>query len=178
MLTLKVDEIPEEGLDLVWREERDSLLNYFKKLSATDIDFETSLQSDVKIRKVSQAVLIRGKIQTDLRLRCVRCLKEFSYPLSSPIELILYPLEDGVSTDEKELDKTEMESNYFEGGEIHLSEIACEQIFLEIPYQPLCHEACKGLCPECGKDLNLSSCECVKGELTSGFSVLQKLKLG
>ena len=46
---------------------------------------------------------------------------------------------------------------FFEGGEIHLSEIACEQIFLEIPYQPLCQEDCKGLCPQCGRDLNLSS---------------------
>ncbi len=70
-----------------------------------------------------------------------------------------------------------MESIFFEGGEIHLSEIACEQIFLEIPYQPLCREDCKGLCPQCGRDLNLSPCDCVREEWGSGFTALQKMKL-
>jgi len=73
--------------------------------------------------------------------------------------------------------KKEMESSFFEGGELHLSEIACEQIFLEIPYQPLCHEECKGLCPGCGKDLNLLSCECIRDEGSSSFSILKQLKL-
>ncbi len=70
-----------------------------------------------------------------------------------------------------------MESNFFEGGEIHLSEVACEQIFLEIPYQPLCSENCKGLCPQCGQDRNLSPCGCNQEDWEAGFSVLRKLKL-
>jgi len=107
----------------------------------------------------------------------VRGLKEFSCPLSSNFELNLHPLKESYFEEETELDVDEMESNFFEGGEIHLSEIACEQIFLEIPYQPLCNEECKGLCPVCGKDLNFSSCECAKEEFVSGFSVLKKLKI-
>jgi uncharacterized protein len=177
MLTLKLDEIPEEGLDLKWQEERASLLAYLKDLSKIDFDFESPLQSEVKIKKAGQSVLITGKVQTILRLQCVRCLKEFFYPLSSIFELTLHPLKEAPSEEEVELGSEEMESSFFEGGEIHLSEVACEQIFLEIPYQPICQEDCKGLCSMCGKDLNLSSCECVKGEISSGFSVLQKLKL-
>jgi uncharacterized protein len=104
-------------------------------------------------------------------------LKEFSYPLSSTFELTLHPMKELPSEEEIELGSEEIESSFFEGGEVHLSEIACEQIFLEIPYQPLCQEGCKGLCPKCGKDLNLSSCECVKEEFQTGFSALRKLKL-
>jgi uncharacterized protein len=177
MYTLKFDEIPEEGLDLTWKEERASLLAYLKDLSRIDFDFETPLHSEVRIKKAGRLVLIRGKVQTELRLQCVRCLKEFLYPLFTTFELTLQPLKEAPSEEETELGSEEMELNFFEGGEIHLSEIACEQIFLEIPYQPLCQEECKGLCPICGKDLNLSACECVKEELTSGFSVLKKLKL-
>jgi len=177
MFTLKVDEIPEEGLDLTWKEEKASLLAYLKGLSRIDFDFETPLQAEVKIRKAGRLVLISGKVQTNLRLQCVRCLKEFPYPLSTTFELTLQALKEAPSEEETELGSEEMESNFFEGGEVHLSEIACEQIFLEIPYQPLCQEGCKGLCPICGKDLNLSACECVKEELTSGFSALKKLKL-
>jgi len=177
MFALKLDEIPEEGLDLQWKEERTSLLAYLKGLSRIDFDFETPLQSEVKIRKAGRSVLMTGKVQTTLRLQCVRCLKEFSHTLSTTFELTLHPLKEAPSEEETELGSEEMESSFFEGGEIHLSEIACEQIFLEIPYQPVCQEGCKGLCSICGKDLNLSSCECVKEELGSGFSALKNLKL-
>jgi uncharacterized protein len=177
MLTLKLDEIPEEGLDLKWDEEVSSLSTYLKDLSNIDFDFETPLQSEVKIKRAGRSVLITGKVQTALRLQCVRCLKELSYPLSCAFELTLHPLKEAPSEEETELGSEEMESSFFEGGELHLSEIACEQIFLEIPYQPLCQQGCKGLCPVCGKDLNLSPCECVKEEWTSGFSALKNLKL-
>ncbi len=177
MFALKLDEIPEEGLDLKWKEERDSLLAYLEGLSRIDFDFETPLQSEVKIKKVGRSVLITGKVQTTLRLQCVRCLKEFFYPLSTTFDLTLHPLKEAPSEEETELVSEEMESSFFEEGEIHLSEIACEQVFLEIPYQPLCQEGCKGLCPTCGKDLNLSSCDCVREEFATGFSALKKLKL-
>lgn len=177
MLTLKLDEIPEEGLNLKWSEERASLLAYLKDLSKVDFDFETPLQSEVKVQKAGQSVLITGKVQTNLRLQCVRCLKEFTYPLTNDFDLTLHSLKEAPSEEEIELGREEMESSFFEGEEIHLSEIACEQVFLEIPYQPLCQEGCKGLCSICGKDLNLSPCECVKQEFPSGFSALKKLKL-
>ncbi len=177
MFTLKLDEIPDEGLDLQWTEERPSLQAYLKNFSQIDFDFETPLLSEVRIWKANQSVLMKGKVGTHLRLQCVRCLKEFSYPLSSTFELTLYPSEKDSFAEETELETGEMESSFFEGGEIHLSEIACEQIFLEIPYQPLCREDCKGICPVCGKDRNLSSCECAKEEFITGFSVLKKLKI-
>jgi uncharacterized protein len=177
MFTVKLDEIPEEGLDLKWEEERTSLLAYMKDLSRIDFDFETPLEAEVKIKRTGRSILITGEVRTTLRLQCVRCLKEFSHPLSATFDLTLHPLREAPSEEEVELGSDEMELSFFEGGEIHLSEIACEQIFLEIPYQPLCQEGCKGLCPTCGKDLNLSSCQCVKEEFPSGFSGLKKLKL-
>jgi uncharacterized protein len=177
MLVLKLDEIPPEGLNLNWTEERSSLLSYLENLSQIDFDFETPLQSEVRVWKAGQLVFIKGKIHTDLQLQCVRCLKEFSFPISSAFELTLHPLKETPSSEEKELSEEDMASNFYEGGEIHLSEIACEQIFLEIPYKPLCHEDCKGLCPICGKDLNLTSCTCAKEEFVSRFSALEKLKL-
>lgn len=177
MLTVKLDEIPDEELDLEWTEEKASLLAYLERLSEIDFDFEAPPQSHVKISKVGQSIFIKGSVQTHLRLQCVRCLKEFSYPLSSTFELTLHPSKSEALGEETELDEEDMESNFFEEGEIHLSEIVCEQIFLEIPCQPVCEEKCKGLCPVCGTDLNLASCGCVKREFESGFITLGKLKL-
>jgi uncharacterized protein len=177
MRTLKIDEIPEEGLDLEWKEDRVSLLAYLKELSRIDFDFESPLHAEVKVRKTGPTLLLTGSVDTILQLQCVRCLKEFSFPLSSTFDLLLQPVKESSLEEEKELAEEDMESGFFEGGVIHLSEIVCEQIFLEIPYQPLCNEGCKGLCQSCGKDLNLSECQCNREEVASGFSALGKLKL-
>ncbi len=177
MFTLKIDDIPAEGLDLNWTEERSSLLAYLENFSQIDFDFERPLQSEARVWKAGPSVLIRGRVETSLRLQCVRCLKEFPFPIFSTFELTLLPLKETPDVEEVELEQKDIESSFYEGGEIHLSEIACEQIFLEIPFKPLCQEGCKGLCPKCGKDLNLGSCECTKEEFVSSFSALQKLKL-
>jgi len=177
MLTVKWDEIPDEGLHLEWKEEPASLSSYLETLSQIDFDFKSSLDSEASIAKAGKTILIKGRVKTVLQLRCVRCLKEFSYPLSSSFDLTLLPLKETSLLEEAELSDDDMESNFFEGGEIHLSEIACEQIFLEIPLQPLCQEDCRGLCPVCGKDLNLSICDCRKEAFESGFSALRKWKL-
>ncbi len=177
MFTLKLDELTEERLDLTWEEGRASLSSYLKTLSQIDFDFETPLEVKAAIWRAGKSILIKGTLRTTLQLRCVRCLKEFSYPLSSAFDLTLYPLNEAPSEEETELSGEDMERGFFEGGEIRLSEIACEQVFLEIPYQPFCQEGCKGLCPKCGRDLNFSSCDCGKEELETGFSALRNLKL-
>jgi len=177
MFVLKLEDIPEEGLLLNWEEQRDSLLDYLSHFSSIDFDFEASLQGDAKIKKMGKSYLIQGTVQTLLRLRCVRCLREFTHPLSSTFDLTLHPMKETNIGEEVELGEEDIKSSCFEGREIHLSEIACEQIFLEVPFQPLCMENCKGLCPKCGRDLNLSSCDCHKEEWEAGFSVLRKMKL-
>ena len=177
MFTLKLDEIVDEGLDLAWEEDRASLSTYLENFPQIDFSFETPLEGTAKVTKVAQTIIVKGTVRTLLRLHCARCLKEFSYPLSASFDLSLYPSKEASLEEEIELAEEEMESGFYQGGEILLSEIACEQIFLEIPYQPVCNEGCKGLCPVCGKDLNLGPCGCPREDFETGFAVLGKLKL-
>jgi uncharacterized protein len=177
MFRLEVDRITEEGLTVDWKEEPASLSSYLQNFSQIDFLFEEALEATATVWRVGQSIMVKGDLKVRLRLQCVRCLEAFSYPLSSAFEVALFPAKEASPEEEVELGEDEMESNFYEGGEIHLSEIACEQIFLEIPYQPLCHGDCKGLCPVCGKDLNRALCGCRKEEFETGFAVLQKLKL-
>jgi uncharacterized protein len=175
---VRIEDIPDEGLDLKWEEDIDSLAAYLKTLSRIDFSFESSLRSVASIKKAGKTILIKGRVQTVLRVQCVRCLKEFGHPLSSNFDVTLLPPKGVASKEgERELSEEEMDLSYHEGEEIHLSEIACEQVFLEIPYQPLCQVECKGLCQVCGTDLNLSVCRCVQEGSEGSFSVLRKLKL-
>lgn len=177
MLTLKLEDIPDEGLRLKWQEDPLDLSGYLEHLTEIDFTFESPLRSEASIKKVGQSVLIRGEVEAVLLLRCARCLKEFSYPISSSYDLNLRPLKGAAFKEEMDLSQSELDIAFFEGGEIELSEIACEQVFLEIPIQPLCQEGCKGLCPQCGTDLNVSTCQCVKKGLETGFQVLKGLKI-
>ena len=62
---------------------------------------------------------------------------------------------------------------YFEGDEIDLDPYVFEEVMLNIPIKALCSESCKGMCPTCGKNLNIGECQCEK----AGASVLaEKLK--
>jgi len=58
---------------------------------------------------------------------------------------------------------------------IDLEEILAEQMQLQVPFQPLCHPECKGICPHCGTDLNAGRCACKKLVRESPFSVLKDL---
>ena len=49
-----------------------------------------------------------------------------------------------------------------ENGVFDLDELIEEEITLFLPAKMLCSEDCKGLCMQCGKNLNLGNCNCKK----------------
>ena len=66
---------------------------------------------------------------------------------------------------------------YFRGEEINLQQGIQEQVVMALPVQPLCGRNCKGLCPQCGSDLNLKDCKCEREVNSNKFAVLKNLKL-
>ena len=55
-----------------------------------------------------------------------------------------------------------------------LDPLVTEDIFLSLPSKFLCKEDCKGVCPRCGKDLNMDSCSCEK-EIDPRLAALKQL---
>ncbi len=43
---------------------------------------------------------------------------------------------------------------------IDLGQMIEEQFYLALPMKPLCHADCKGLCANCGTNLNVAACDC------------------
>jgi uncharacterized protein len=177
MVTVKVEEIPEEGLSLSWEEEGSFLLSLGGDRTKVPLAFEGPVHAEARIERAGRSFLVRGTLKAVLRLQCSRCLDEFSFPLATCFEGTLFPLKGADLPDDVELTEEEMESDFFKEGEILLTGMVWEQILLEAPVQPLCIETCKGLCPVCGTDLNLSSCDCDKTGSESKFSALRTLKL-
>ena len=114
-----------------------------------------------KVHRVGMDMRVRGEIKADLVLACDRCLKEVATPLAIPFDLIYTPAEAGDGqAGEVELQERDLEFAMFENDEIDLDGLVLEQVELSLPSRVLCQEDCRGLCPECGTDLNVESCQC------------------
>jgi uncharacterized protein len=146
-MKVRVSEIPEEGLEI---DERVSLA-----LDGSEVPSHLKL----RIEKQGEEVLVKGEVEAQLVLTCGRCLKEFTKEASVPVDLVYRPLEE-LRDEVHELEPDEMDTGFYKGDELDIDTIAAEQVLLSMPMRPLCSEACRGMCPNCGADLNLETCGC------------------
>lgn len=121
--------------------------------------FLDSLKFDIFLIRDGNHVKAKGKIKTAVSLQCVRCLEEFELKVNSSFDVILFPAY-MVDSGNMSLGSDEMEYIFFEDNKINLIKILVEQVNLFIPYNPVCNDDCKGICPNCGENLNYEDCMC------------------
>jgi len=118
-------------------------------------------------------VRLRGKISAEVEVGCDRCVAAVRFPLEVEFDAAFIPREKAADvTENVELMTDDMGLATFDGGAVDLDDLVREQILLAIPSRRLCREDCKGLCPECGTDLNAGACSCEKGEADPRWSAL------
>jgi len=112
--------------------------------------------------KMSMTLCIKYKTQ------CARCLAELERTGE-------YSFEKNVAV--KGTLQNEDNDDYIlvESSQIELDTTAEELLMLGLPIRHLCRDDCKGLCPKCGKDLNVRDCECQKKDVDPRLAVLAKL---
>lgn len=89
-------------------------------------------------KKDSGHVRVAFQLTGELIYPCSRCLA----PVSKDV---VYDYDEDIETD---------------GDSLDLLELVEDCLFINEPYQVLCKEDCRGLCPVCGADLNTQSCSC------------------
>jgi uncharacterized protein len=112
------------------------------------------------IHKDRDVFQVTGRVDTRLELECGRCLEPFEIPVSSTFELRYVPQAANTGEAEREIDEDDLTTAYYRDNTLDLGELMREQLQLALPMKPLCDEACKGLCPECGTNLNKTTCGC------------------
>ena len=60
------------------------------------------------------------------------------------------------------MEDDDLTTAFYGNDEIDLGQLVLEQFYLALPMKPLCRESCRGLCPECGTNLNTATCSCVR----------------
>ena len=115
----------------------------------------------LEIHKVREKLRLVGTLATTLELRCSRCLEAFPRPVDVSFDLVYLPQEQNRGEGEIEVQADDLAAAFYRNDEIDLGQLMREQFYLALPMKPLCREECRGLCPECGANLNVAACDCV-----------------
>jgi uncharacterized protein len=129
-----------------------------------------------RVRRTGVGVAVDGHIDTQVKVECDRCLKPVELPVSADFALEYITGADYESSLAVALNEEEMSVSVFDGESIDVDEIVKEQVLLAVPARTLCREDCKGICPECGIDLNTGRCNCAAEEVDPRWAALKDLK--
>jgi len=97
-----------------------------------------------------KAFSVSADVQAVLDAVCARCTKPFE-------EQISFSFTERFVRDAEETDD---ESYAYAGDELELGKAVMDNLLLELPIASVCRADCKGLCPVCGADRNVTVCHC------------------
>jgi uncharacterized protein len=170
---LKIDHIHDEGLDFKLLESKQHF-----DLDSPDCVLKEDVSIKGKLEKLGQEIICQGELQTELSVKCSRCLEDFSFPVNAKLKVYFVPqLEDNNLANEIELTEFDIDQEFYVDDKIDLTCPVRDSILLSLPPIKLCREDCAGLCFQCGKGLNKNDCGCEKENACDPrLAVLQQLK--
>ena len=113
-----------------------------------------------EIHKDKDMFRLVGSVVSELELPCSRCLEPLRLPVAAQFDLRYLPVTKAEADTEREVGDDDLGTSYYRNDEIDLNELLREQFYLALPMKPLCLEDCRGLCPQCGTNLNGGACAC------------------
>ena len=125
-----------------------------------DYAFADSVTLALRVRKDGEKCRISGHVRTTLALSCSRCLERFETPETLAIDLLYLPDSANRGAGDSEIAEEDLSIAFYRDFQIDLLQLVHEQCQLALPMKPLCRDACRGLCPVCGTNLNEQTCNC------------------
>ena len=113
---------------------------------------------DLFAQVVSHELIVRGTVETELDVECRRCAEFYSTSVREPAFLQSYDLTGNPET-------------------VDVTQDLREAVLLQLPMYPVCRPECRGLCPQCGKNLNEGACACRPPPAEGRWGALDGLKL-
>lgn len=120
-----------------------------------------------KVTNLGPILELEAEVLCEFKTSCDRCLKEI-------VRNETFLVTENLVRDENH---TTYEDVYiFHGYYLDLSDVVLKNFLLNTSLKYLCSEDCKGLCPVCGADLNVSPCSCNHEEIDPRLAVLKSFK--
>jgi len=156
--------------DIISGKDRNKKIDY--KFQIPQFDFEGdkiksagSCEVVGMISSDSDILILNAEIKVNLEMICSRCLDTFIYPIDIDIE-------ERFTTNSKSL---EDEAIIVFDDVLDITQIVETSIISTLPIKRVCKENCKGLCQECGCNLNSNTCSCNKEDVDIRFESLRGL---
>ena len=143
-------------------------------LTFAEYDFSDPVAVELKIRHTETQYILRGLITTRAQTQCVKCLESFYLRLGSEIGWVVQE----VSSPKEFADQEASDDFWFiERGQtqIDITSRVREIILVGLPTHPVCRSDCRGLCADCGANLNNGPCDCRKTKIDSRWGPLKDL---
>lgn len=138
--------------------------------------FSEPLMFRLRFQRTGSFVEVDGCLDAAVTLQCGRCLQTFVQPLSESFALTFAPqLKGNETAEEVELEAEELGLLAYEGEVLELQEPLQEQLLLTVPISPVCNPSCRGLCPVCGINMNVETCNCDRKPFNDKFSILNQI---
>lgn len=156
----KIIKVPDSTIEVSFKEKIDFIETNFGTINLLDpIKFTGTLFNDGKV------LYLDGNLSTVLELYCDRCTKPVGTSLSIKIKEVF---------SDEPIDEEEIHI-INSGREIDFNPIFIDAILLNMPMKVVCTKQCKGLCSQCGQNLNEGFCSCKEEDLDPRFAVLKTL---
>lgn len=126
----------------------------------------------VQLLRTNRSILVRGRLETTERYVCSRCLEEFDNQLGLEIEDEFFLLKDPLSGLPVAPPADSGAFTIDEDNILDLSEAVRQYSLLAQPMKPICREDCRGLCSQCGRNLNHGTCDCKPAHSDSPWAPL------
>ncbi len=121
------------------------------------------VEASFDIHKDRERFRLAGRVRTELELGCSRCLEPYRMPVDAVFDQLYLPASAMPGETEAEIADDDLETSYYRDDRIDLNEMFREQFYLALPMKPLGGPDCRGLCAQCGANLNAGQCDCAGG---------------
>jgi len=130
---------------------------------------------EFEIHKDKEKFRLAGTAKAELELVCSRCVEPYRLVVDAPFDLRYLPASTASTEAEREVEDEDLETSYYRDDRIDVNELLREQFYLALPMKPLCRDDCRGLCPQCGTNLNASTCACAPASEDPRLAILKDL---
>ncbi|SMB93588.1 uncharacterized protein SAMN00017405_0057 [Desulfonispora thiosulfatigenes DSM 11270] len=141
-----------------------------------DIKLESPLEISLDIAFDNQIITVEGDFEVHLHSNCDRCIENASFALNVTIKEKLIKQSDLCYLSNLSQETIDEEYQVLYSLDLDLTDLVTENIILNLPTKILCSEACKGICPYCGKNLNKEKCNCANEQIDPRLAILAEFK--
>jgi len=149
------------------REEKEIALEPVRLGGQRYLPVPDKVPAELAVSRASSGTVFELRFRTRLHGPCYRCLAD------AVVDIDVAAREyQATSTEGSE----ELRTPYVENEQLDLSAWARDALVLELPEKILCRPDCAGLCPVCGRDLNLDPHAHDDEELDTRWAALSELR--